>query len=105
MIAATEATEAMQAPRAGQIPPMSAEAVIELLTARCDELLDQVAEKSRTIELQADLIESMEKHPLPGIQPGDLDRIDTILLVLRPEPMWRSCVESLERVLANVRES
>jgi predicted esterase YcpF (UPF0227 family) len=98
------ATEAMQALQAGQIPAMSADAVIKLLATRCDELLDQMAEKNRTISLQAALIESMEKHPLPGIQPGDLDRIDTILLVLRPEPMWRSCVESLERVLANVRE-
>jgi hypothetical protein len=99
------AAEAMQALQAGQIPAMSAEAVIQLLTARCDELLDQIAEKDRTIRLQLSLIEAQNKHPLPGIQPGDLDRIDTILLVLRPEPMWRSCVESLERVLANVREA
>lgn len=98
---------AIQALESGQIPTMSADAVIRILTARCDELLDQLAERDRTISLQLGLIEAMSSHPLPKIQPGDLDRIDTILLALRsdPRPIWGACIESLERVLQNVQEA
>jgi len=104
MSAADAAVRALQA---GQIPAMSAEAVIRILTARCDELLEACAEKDRTISLQAALIETTDRIPLEKIQPGDLDRLDTILLALRsdPRPIWGPCIESMERVLQNVREA
>jgi hypothetical protein len=94
---------AMQAHITGH---MSADAVIRVLAARCDELLDQIAERDRTISLQLSMIETMSSHPLPKIRPGDLDRLDTILLALRSDPrqIWGACIESLERVMKNVRE-
>lgn len=62
---------------------MSAEAAIQILSTRCDELLDMVAERDRTIALQVKLIESQDKHPLPKIEPGDIDRIAELAQILR----------------------
>jgi hypothetical protein len=92
---------------AEQMPAMSAEAVIKILTTRCDAQMDLIAEKNRTISLQAALIETTDRIPLEKIQPGDLDRLDTILFALQsdPRPIWGACIESLERVLKNVREA
>ena len=86
---------------------IGAEAAIQILSTRCDELLDVVAERDRTIALQAQLIESQDKHPLPKIEPGDIDRIAELAQILRsdPRPIWGACIDSLERVLANVREA
>jgi len=98
---------AMQALASGQIPAMSADTVIQVLSARCDELLDQIAERDHTVSLQLDMIETMSSQPLPRIRPGDLDRLDTILSALRsdPQPIWGACIESLERVMQNIREA
>ena len=98
---------AMQALQNGSAPVMSAEAAIQILSTRCDELLDMVAERDRTIALQAQLIESQDKHPLPKIEPGDIDRIAELAQILRsdPRPIWGACIDSLERVLQNVREA
>jgi hypothetical protein len=91
---------------AGKMPIMTAASVIRVMAARCDELQDQIAEKNRLIALQATLIEVTDRIPLEKIQPGDLDRLDTILLALRsdPRPIWGACIESMERVMQNVRE-
>lgn len=81
---------AMQALQNGSAPVMSAEAAIQILSTRCDELLDVVTERDRTIALQAQLIESQDKHPLPKIEPGDIDRIAELAQILRsdPRPIW-----------------
>ncbi|MCK9569655.1 hypothetical protein M0R72_12000 [Candidatus Pacearchaeota archaeon] len=104
MSAAESATVTMQMYVTGH---MSADAVIGVLMARCDELLDQMAEKDRTISLQAALIETTDRIPLEKIQPWDLDRLDTVLLALRsdPRPIWGACIESMERVMKNIREA
>lgn len=78
----------------------------DLLTDR-DRLLDVIAERDRTIAIQLKLIEAQDKHPLPKVQPGDIDRLVGLTQILRsdPRPIWGACIDSLERVLAGVREA
>ena len=88
-----------------EISPLTAKDVIAILQARCDELLEVVAEKNRTIALQADLIASSQKAI--KIESGDIERLADLAACLRsdPRPIWGACIDSLERVLAGVREA
>ena len=111
MIAASPENAAMVALEAGQISSGGlAEAILgdrDRLLSEIYQLRAKIVEKDHALALSAQMIETMQAVPLEKIQPGDLDRLDTILIALRsdPRPIWGACIASLERVLANVREA
>lgn len=92
------------APQTGNIP--DANLCKELLTDR-DRLLDIIEERNKTINLQLQLIEAQNKHPLPKIDPGDIDRLADLALLLRSDsrPFFGAFADSLERVLQNLGEA
>lgn len=87
------------------LPPMPAEDVIAILQARNDALLNLVADRDRTIAIQADLIASSQKAI--KIEPGDIERLSDLAMLLRSDtrPFFGAYIDSLERVLAGVREA
>jgi hypothetical protein len=98
---------ALEALQTGQVP--AGDLCREMLADR-DRLLEmfarRLAEKEATIQLQAEMIESMGQRPVEKLLPGDIERLSDMATILRgdPRPIWGACIDSLERLLAGVRE-